>query len=192
MMTPLGESPMITLSASDTALIVVDLQNAVMAQSVEPRPSSAVLDNCKALADRFRAAGAPVILLNVAFAPDFADALKTPADRASPAAKGPLIENWASLAEGLAEPADIRITKRQWGGFYGTDLDLQLRRRGIRTVVIGGAFGARTWLCADPGGGCLRQPDRRHACLRLYADLPLSGPRRQHQSHRFRTIAAML
>jgi nicotinamidase-related amidase len=30
------------------------------------------------------------------------------------------------------------ITKRQWGAFYGTELDLQLRRRGIRTIVIGG------------------------------------------------------
>src|SRR6202041_3655075 len=39
---------------------------------------------------------------------------------------------------GLAEPSDIRITKRQWGAFYGTELDLQLRRRGVTTVVIGG------------------------------------------------------
>jgi nicotinamidase-related amidase len=30
------------------------------------------------------------------------------------------------------------ITKRQWGAFYGTDLELQLRRRGIRTLVLGG------------------------------------------------------
>lgn len=129
---------MISLSASDTALIVVDLQNAVMAQPVEPRPSSTVLGHCRLLAERFRAAGAPVILLNVAFAPDFADALKTPVDRPSPAAKGHLIEDWTLLAEGLAEPTDIQITKRQWGGFYGTDLDLQLRRRNVRTVVIGG------------------------------------------------------
>ena len=25
-----------------------------------------------------------------------------------------------------------------WGAFYGTELDLQLRRRGIRTIVLGG------------------------------------------------------
>ncbi|MNL57819.1 Isochorismatase family protein YecD [compost metagenome] len=30
------------------------------------------------------------------------------------------------------------MTKRQWGAFYGTDLDLQLRRRGIKSVVLGG------------------------------------------------------
>ncbi|MFX8086630.1 isochorismatase family protein, partial [Acinetobacter baumannii] len=35
-------------------------------------------------------------------------------------------------------PTDIQITKRQWGAFYGTELDLQLRRRGITTIVLGG------------------------------------------------------
>lgn len=33
---------------------------------------------------------------------------------------------------------DIVITKRQWGAFYGTELDLQLRRRHIRTLILGG------------------------------------------------------
>jgi nicotinamidase-related amidase len=33
---------------------------------------------------------------------------------------------------------DLVITKRQWGAFYGTALDLQLRRRGINTIVLGG------------------------------------------------------
>ena len=30
------------------------------------------------------------------------------------------------------------MTKRNWGAFYGTDLDLQLRRRGITQVVLAG------------------------------------------------------
>lgn len=42
------------------------------------------------------------------------------------------------LAEGLEKPGDLRITKRQWGAFHGTELDLQLRRRGIQTIVLGG------------------------------------------------------
>jgi nicotinamidase-related amidase len=45
---------------------------------------------------------------------------------------------WTELAEGLARPDDIIITKRQWGAFYGTELDLQLRRRGVSTIVLGG------------------------------------------------------
>ena len=42
------------------------------------------------------------------------------------------------LADGLAKPGDLRITKRQWGAFHGTELDLQLRRRGVQTIVLGG------------------------------------------------------
>jgi nicotinamidase-related amidase len=34
--------------------------------------------------------------------------------------------------------ADIHITKRQWGAFHGTELELQLRRRGITQIVLGG------------------------------------------------------
>jgi nicotinamidase-related amidase len=33
---------------------------------------------------------------------------------------------------------DFVITKRQWGAFYGTDLDLQLRRRGLTAIVLCG------------------------------------------------------
>jgi nicotinamidase-related amidase len=30
------------------------------------------------------------------------------------------------------------VTKRHWGAFHGTDLDLLLRRRGVRTIVLAG------------------------------------------------------
>ena len=30
------------------------------------------------------------------------------------------------------------IAKHHWGAFYGTELDLQLRRRGIRRIILGG------------------------------------------------------
>ncbi|HEX3440412.1 MAG TPA: isochorismatase family protein, partial [Pseudolabrys sp.] len=46
--------------------------------------------------------------------------------------------DWSKLVDGLAQPSDLRVTKKQWGAFTGTDLDLQLRRRGIRTIVLGG------------------------------------------------------
>ena len=42
------------------------------------------------------------------------------------------------LAELGPQPGDHVVRKRQWGAFYGTDLDLQLRRRGIGTVVLCG------------------------------------------------------
>jgi len=129
---------MITLPAVSTALILIDLQKGIMGLPVAPYSGAAVLARSAALAGRFRAAKAPVVLVNVTFSPDFGDALKAPVDRPMQAPPGGFPEGWSELVDGLAEPSDIRITKRQWGAFYGTDLDLQLRRRGVTTVVIGG------------------------------------------------------
>jgi nicotinamidase-related amidase len=49
-----------------------------------------------------------------------------------------MTDGMALVLELQATPGDIHVTKRQWGAFYGTDLDLQLRRRGIGTVLLGG------------------------------------------------------
>lgn len=50
-----------------------------------------------------------------------------------------LPENWWQHPAALgATDSDIEIIKRQWGAFYGTDLELQLRRRGIDTIVLCG------------------------------------------------------
>lgn len=55
-------------------------------------------------------------------------------------------EGWADFVNEVGPaPSDFMVTKRQWATFYGTDLDLRLRRRGIRTLVLCGMatnFGA--------------------------------------------------
>jgi|SRR6187402_312090 len=129
---------MITLSSATTALILIDLQNGITAFQTEPRSSQAVVARSQELARRFREAGAPVVLVNVGFSSDFADALNAPIDKPLEAPPGGFADGWDHLVDGLAEPSDIRITKRHWGAFYGTELDLQLRRRGVSTVVIAG------------------------------------------------------
>jgi nicotinamidase-related amidase len=126
---------MIELDAQTSALILVDLQAGVIGMPLQPRTGPETLAAGKALAERFRAAGGKVVLVRVDFAADFADALKQPVDAPFRGARPP---GWSGLAEGLAEPSDIMIVKRQWGAFHGTELDLQLRRRGINTVVIAG------------------------------------------------------
>src|SRR5260370_35507376 len=103
-----------------------------------PYSGEAVLAKGKELARRFRAARAPVLPVNVPLSLDFSDALKLPVDRPPALPPDRLPESWTELADGLAEPSDLRITKRQWGAFHGTELDLQLRRRGVTSVVIGG------------------------------------------------------
>lgn len=52
---------------------------------------------------------------------------------------GPRDPDWDVLAPELGhDERYVRITKHQWGAFYGTEIDLQLRRRGVRTIVLGG------------------------------------------------------
>jgi nicotinamidase-related amidase len=47
--------------------------------------------------------------------------------------------DWAEIVPEMGpKQGDFVITKRQWGAFYGTDLDLQLRRRGLTAIVLCG------------------------------------------------------
>lgn len=126
------------LSARKTALILIDLQNGIVGMPLAPRPGPEVAARGIALARRFRASGAAVVLVSVAWAADFADAPPGRVDQPSPRPAGGLPAAWSELVGELEEPGDIRIVKRQWGAFHGTELDLQLRRRGVDTIVLAG------------------------------------------------------
>ncbi len=129
---------MIQLEPKSTALVLIDLQNGILGYPLVPRTGPQVLDMGKTLAQRFRDAGAPVVLVNVRWSNDGGDAPSRNVDAPHQAPAGGFPADWADLVEGLPKPGDILVTKRQWGAFYGTDLDLQLRRRGIKTIVLGG------------------------------------------------------
>jgi nicotinamidase-related amidase len=129
----------LALDPRKTALVLIDLQQGVVGRQVAPHPAAEVIRNASRLAARFRALGATVVLVNVAFRPDFRDALQVPCDTPAPFNPGALPPTWADLVPELGQVAsDLAITKRQWGAFHGTELDLQLRRRGVTTIVLGG------------------------------------------------------
>ena len=121
-----------------TALIVIDLQKGIVAMPTAPVSSAEVVRNAARLADACRNAGAQVVLVRVTPSADGADALRPAADQSlSVGPKSP--EGWADLVQEVGPHAgDLVITKRQWGAFYGTELDLQLRRRGIETLILCG------------------------------------------------------
>ncbi|RLM09379.1 hydrolase [Gibbsiella quercinecans] len=130
---------MLTLHAQTTALVLIDLQKGILPYAGGPHSAEQVVTHAAHLAGRFRALGAPVFLVRVGWSAEFADALKQAVDRPVPEPAGGLPAAWWEQPETLAvSDSDILITKRQWGAFYGTELDLQLRRRGIKTLVLGG------------------------------------------------------
>ncbi len=126
------------LDPHTTALILIDLQKRIIGRPLAPHSGAEVLKTSSELAERFRTARATVVLVNAAWSPDFKDVLRQPVDRpmTPPAEEFP--PDFMELADSLQKPGDLRITKRQWGAFHGTELDLQLRRRGIQTIVLGG------------------------------------------------------
>jgi nicotinamidase-related amidase len=125
------------LEPKQTALVLIDLQKGVLGRQTAPHSTSEVLSRSVKLAKRFREAGGLVVLVRVSFSADGADALKQQTD-AGPMA-GARDPDWDALSPDLGRTdRDLVITKRQWGAFYGTPLDMQLRRRGIKTIVIGG------------------------------------------------------
>lgn len=129
----------LSLDPQSTALVLIDLQQGIVGMNTAPHPAATVVANAVRLADSFRALSAMVVLVRVAFSPDGKDALANPVDAPFVARPGQRAANWAELVAAVGpRDGDLVITKHQWGAFYGTELDLQLRRRGIRTMVLGG------------------------------------------------------
>jgi nicotinamidase-related amidase len=122
-----------------TALVLIDLQQGIVGFGRAPHDSATVLANAAALADRFHALNALVVRVKVGWHADFPDLLTQTTDQPAPLPPGGLPAHWWNDPESLARaPGDLQIVKRQWNAFHGTELDLQLRRRGITTLVLGG------------------------------------------------------
>jgi nicotinamidase-related amidase len=125
---------MIALDPRTTALVLIDLQNGILGRKLAPISADDLVAHGKALAAKFRAAGAPVVLVNGApRAEDKPRAVDEPSQLPKVLPAG-----FVDLAPGLAAPGDILITKSTWGAFFRTDLDAELRKRGVRTIVLGG------------------------------------------------------
>lgn len=111
------------------ALITIDLQKGVVGLPTA-HPTGEIVSRAASLARAFRERGLPVILVNVAGRPtgrtDAKFSLTLPPD-------------WAELVPELdAQPEDYRVTKHQVGAFYGTALEMILRRRGVTQVFLAG------------------------------------------------------
>ena len=124
------------LTEAPCALVVIDLQRGITARDVAPHSAGDIVQNAAKLAAAFRSAQLPVVWVRVSFSPGGADALSPLLDAPQSMQRS---AGWDELVPELGVTGDdIVVTKRNWGAFYGTDLDLQLRRRGIKRIAICG------------------------------------------------------
>jgi nicotinamidase-related amidase len=127
----------ITTLDQKTAFVTVDLQAWTKHLPTAPNSLDDVIANAARLGAAFRERGLPVINVKVGFSADFGDAF-------APRATSPLphpepTPGWDDLMGELgAQASDVTVTKHQWNGFHGTDLDVQLRRRGVTGIVLSG------------------------------------------------------
>ncbi|GAA1959171.1 isochorismatase family protein [Agromyces allii] len=140
-----------TLSTIDptTALVVIDLQHLIVARYAE-HGSAAAVAKAAELADAFRERGLPVVLVRaVGQAPGrteqgaaraaaaAAASAAASASGTTPAASATLPPEAMEIVAEL-EGSGIRITKRTWGAFHGTDLHEQLQAAGVTQIVLAG------------------------------------------------------
>jgi len=122
--------PLTTLDPN-TALIVIDLQKGIVNGNFI-HPIADIIDRTRALIDVFHARNLPVVLVNVAGRPPGRT-------EQGPRANISLSAGWTDLLPQLdRQPGDIVVTKRSWGAFATTDLEGQLKARGLTQVVVTG------------------------------------------------------
>ena len=149
----------ITVTVAETALIVVDMQNAYCSKGgyidlvgFDVSGAPPVIEETVRLVTACRAAGIPVIYLQNGFSPGLreapegapvwhkSNALKFM--RANEAYAGKLITHgtWdhAIVPDLTPEPGDIVVPKARYSGFAGTNLEQILAARRIRTLLVAG------------------------------------------------------
>ncbi|MBB3897401.1 pyrimidine utilization protein B [Roseococcus suduntuyensis] len=150
----------IRLNPAETALIIVDMQNAYASPGgyldiagFDIAGAAACISRIATAADAARKAGMPVLYFQNGWDPEYTEAggpgspnwhksnaLKTM--RKKPELQGKLLAKggWDyALVEALApKPGDIVVPKTRYSGFFNTNIDSLLRARGIRNIVFTG------------------------------------------------------
>ena len=122
-----------------TALLIMDMQAGIVGSVPNKQP---VLDGAKKAIDKARSKGIPVIFVTVGFregAPELNDDNKMfgSASRQRFAQLPP--DAFMEIVPDLKkEPGDIHVIKRRVSAFAGSDLEVVLRAKGIRHLVLSG------------------------------------------------------
>ena len=113
-----------------TALVVIDLQKGIVGLPAV-HPIGGVLASVSVLAAAFRRHGLPVVLVN-------ATGSAPGRTERSRRLEG-LPPDWADLVPELdTQPSDLLVSKRTWGAFTYTGLEMRLKALGVTQVVLAG------------------------------------------------------
>lgn len=158
----------LTLKADETAVIVIDMQNAyaslggyVDLAGFDISGAQSTIANIKATLNAARTAGIQVVYLQNGWDPDYVEAgtpfspnwhksnaLKTM--RRNPNLQGQLLArggwDYDIVDELTPQPGDIRVHKTRYSAFFNSQLDSILRARGIRNLVF---VGIATNVCVE-------------------------------------------
>ncbi|HVM84611.1 MAG TPA: hydrolase [Candidatus Binatia bacterium] len=130
---------MLTLVPTRTALVLIDVQKGTLGFTLAPHSAPDVTQTAVRLAQQCRQSGATLVYVRVGFSDGFVDRPGGAIDTPMMLPPDGLPKDWSDYAPEVAAIApDLWITKRQWSAFHGTELDLQLRRRGITHMILGG------------------------------------------------------
>jgi len=114
-----------------TALLIIDVQQALCSGKYEAFESRRVIERINLVSRKAREAGAPVVVIQ------------------HESHGGPLdygTDGW-KLADGLdAQPTDIYLRKKATDSFHNTDLQAILQARGVTTLAI---CGLQSEFCVD-------------------------------------------
>lgn len=168
-MVPLAAKPEpVVIDLTQTALVVVDMQNAFLSKGgmfdlagFDLSGAEAVIDVNRRLLGAARAAGVKIIYLQMTYRADMSDAggplspnyhkeLGMVMMRDRPELVGTLItENtwdWQIVDELSPQPGDHVVTKSRYSGFWGTNLDSYLRSENMRYLLF---TGVATNVCVE-------------------------------------------
>ena len=127
------------------ALLVIDMENAFVEADGGHciAGAAATVPHCARAVETAREKGIPVFFVKRIYRADGSDVeltrhavWKERGRGCAPASEGP---NSALAPEGLRpQSGDYTVIKPRWSAFFGTELDLILRRLDIRTVILAG------------------------------------------------------
>ena len=161
----------IIIDLAKTAVLVIDMQNDFGAKGgmferagIDISGIRSVVPNVQAALSAARAASVPIIYLKMGFKPDMSDAGPVTAPnliKHAPMHVGASVtapdgsrsrilirETWNTdiIPELRPQPQDAVLYKSRFSGFYRTELDELLRRRGIEALIV---TGCTTSVCVE-------------------------------------------